>query len=167
MISSKNINLLLLGCTLYLFAGCDESRVYETNTPIKEYSWDSKEVIPFTFEIQDTSIYYNVYINARHTARYSYSNLWLKVTITFPGGKKVNRRFELSLADKNGKWYGNCMGDLCDLQIPFQFNAYFNKRGKYTFEIVQNMRQNPLHEIMEIGLRIERSDNAEELIREK
>ena len=127
------------------------------NKPIPDFVWDYQNRVPFDFEITDTSIYYNIYVNVRHKVSYSYNNLWLIVRTTFPSGEMIKKRVELPLADKDGKWYGNCMGNICDIQIPIQGPAYFNTPGKYTIELEQNMRQNPLPYIMEMGVRVERS----------
>jgi gliding motility-associated lipoprotein GldH len=51
------------------------------------------------------------------------------------------------------------MGDIWDNRALFRERMRFPQSGRYTFEIEQAMRQNPLPQIMDVGLRIERYDD--------
>jgi len=153
-IATLSIILILLS-----MVACDENRVFEKYTEISNYSWGWDNTIPFEVEINDTNIFYNVYINVRHNVNYEFRNLWILIHHTFPSGKKFDKRIELTLADKEGKWYGTCMSDICDRQVS-QGNTYFPEIGTYHFEFEHNMRKNPLPHIMEVGLRIEKTDKT-------
>lgn len=148
---------LLLFITIF-FAACDKNRVFEKNREIKNYSWDSKSKASFTFEIRDTTVLYNIYVNIRHADFYQYSNLWLMVRTTFPDGKQISKRIEIPLANDVGAWYGEGLGDIWDVQQLIQQGAFFNKVGKYTFELEHNMRTDPLAAIMAIGIRVENTN---------
>jgi len=141
--------------TLLAFSACDKNRVFEKNREIKDYTWDSKSKAAFTFDIQDTAVLYNIYVNVRHADFYQFSNLWLMVRTTFPDGKQLSKRIEIPLSNADGAWYGEGLGDIWDASHLIQQGAYFNKAGKYTFELEHNMRKDPLPGIMAIGLRVE------------
>jgi gliding motility-associated lipoprotein GldH len=47
--------------------------------------------------------------------------------------------------------------DIYEHRIPIQQNAIFPKPGLYRFTFEQNMRQNPLPEMLSVGLRIEKA----------
>ena len=64
-------------------------------------------------------------------------------------------RYELKLASNTGEWLGSGSGSLYSYQIPFK-TIRFPAKGIYNFEIEQNMRDNPLHEVSDIGLRVEK-----------
>ncbi|MFI5135053.1 MAG: gliding motility lipoprotein GldH [Chitinophagales bacterium] len=147
--------LLSIICCLIIFSSCDRNRIYEKNVTIDKYIWDSKVKPTFTVDIEDTSVLYNLYINIRHAEIYPFQNIWLIVGTKFPGGTSASRRIEVMLADEEGKWFGEGLGDIWDYRSLMQENAFFNKPGTYTFSLEQNMRQDPLPGIMSIGMRIE------------
>lgn len=153
---SKLMTVWIFACFIVVL-GCDENRIFEQNVEISDKSWSYDQVFPFEAEINDTSLRYNVYINLRHTYQYANSNLWLMLYTTFPSGEKIERRVELPLASKGGKWYGHSGGSIVAHQILIQPNAIFPEVGKYQFEIEQNMRRNPLEEILDVGIRIEKA----------
>ncbi len=146
--------IAILTFAVFLVA-CDENRIFEENKDIANQSWDYEDVIPFEASITDTNLRYNVYVNLRHTNQYANSNLWVLLYTTFPSGEKLERRVELPLASKEGKWYGNHSGSLVSHQILIQSNAVFPEIGTYRFEIEQNMRRNPLKEVLDVGIRVE------------
>jgi len=148
---------VLPGLVLWVFSGCHFKRVYEENTAIPDYVWLAENIPEFEVEIEDTAAVYDIYVNIRHTFYYNYSNLWVVMHTKFPTGEKLEKRVELPLAEKDGKWHGDCLGDICDARVPIQQNAYFETPGTYVFRIEQNMRQNPLGHVMAVGLRIERA----------
>lgn len=141
----------------FLLVACDENRIFEENKNVPNQSWDYKDIIPFEATVTDTNLRYNVYINVRHTNQYSNSNLWILLYTTFPSGEKLERRVELPLASTEGKWHGNHSGSIVNHQILIQPNAVFPEKGMYRFEIEQNMRRNPLEEILDVGVRLEKT----------
>jgi gliding motility-associated lipoprotein GldH len=44
---------------------------------------------------------------------------------------------------------------LYSYQLPIYLNYRFPAKGTYIFELEQNMRDNPLKEITDVGLRVE------------
>jgi gliding motility-associated lipoprotein GldH len=143
------IFLLVVCC-----CSCEKNRTYEKNVSIEKYSWDSKVAPAFTVDIRDTSQLYNIYVNVRHNDEYPFQNLWLLVTTQFPDST-ASRRIEINLADDEGKWYGEGIGDIWDYRSQIQENALFDRPGKYTFTLAQNMRQDPIPGIMAVGIRLE------------
>jgi gliding motility-associated lipoprotein GldH len=77
------------------------------------------------------------------------------ISTQFPDGKKSSRRIEVMLANDEGKWFGEGLGDIWDYRTLIQENAYFTEPGSYTFSLEQSMRQDPLPGIMAVGLRVE------------
>ncbi len=138
-------------------SSCDKKLVLEQNQQIRNYRWDYSDAKSFTAAISDTSLTYNIYINARHSFQFEWRNVWVNIETVFPDGHIFNKRINLLLSEPDGHWHGKCLGDNCDIQIPIQQNAYFPQPGNYTFKITQDMRVNPLPHFKSIGIRIEKN----------
>ena len=74
----RSILLIIVAVSLW---GCDDTRIFEENKPIKDYTWSSEDASSFEFEITDTAGRYNVYINIRHEVLYEFQNLWVKASM--------------------------------------------------------------------------------------
>lgn len=141
------------------FSSCqDTTTLADTNQVINNRNWSYVNKVRVPVIIEDESVVYNVYINLRHTADYKYSNIFLLIRNQGPDGKVITVRKEFKLAYPDGQWLGKGSGNLYSYQLPFYANYRFPRKGKYLFEIEQNMRDNPLKEITDIGLRVERSN---------
>jgi gliding motility-associated lipoprotein GldH len=62
--------------------------------------------------------------------------------------------FELSLATNEG-WLGSGMDDIYEHRIKLT-NPQYWKAGNYHFTIEQIMREDPLENVMNVGLRVEK-----------
>lgn len=154
---SNKIFWSLAAFALLVFSSCDKSRVMEENIPVKDYKWDYSDAKVFTAEIKDTTANYNIYVNLRHSFQFEWRNLWVNIETTFPNGKVYERRVNLLLSEADGHWFGDCLGDNCDIRVSIQQNAFFPLTGKYTFKITQDMRVNPLPYIKDVGMRVEQA----------
>jgi gliding motility-associated lipoprotein GldH len=63
---------------------------------------------------------------------------------------------ELTLADASGKWLGSGMGDIWDNRVLFKQSFRFPEKGTYQFALEQAMRVDPLPQVMDVGIRIEK-----------
>lgn len=141
-----------------LSTGCDSNRVFEENTELPDYVWDSKHKVSFDVNIDDTTALHNLYVNVRQASHYPYANLYLFIVIKFPNGKLAKDTLECILADANGQWKGDGLGDIWDNKILWKPNVKFPIAGKYTFEYEQAMRTEQLPFIMDVGLRVEKAE---------
>ena len=147
---------------LLLAVACEPPKldVYEKNLEIPGHNWSSDYKPSFEVKIQpeDTAWLYNIYVNIRHTDAYPYSNIWLLIGTQYPGDSiPKEQRVELPLADVTGKWNGSGIDDIYEHRIFIQQNATFNIPGTYKCSFEQNMRQNPLPHVMNVGLRVEKA----------
>ena len=144
--------------TLLLTPGCtDGSRVTDENTEVPGHNWTYAGNFKYPVKIEDEKIPYNVYMNLRVTADYKYSNLFVLITQTGPDKKPAIKRYELKLANKDGEWLGKGSGNLYSYQLSFLTNYKFPEKGTYRISIEQNMRDNPLREVSDVGLRVEKA----------
>jgi gliding motility-associated lipoprotein GldH len=145
------LGLLLLAGT----SGCQENRVFEQNQAVgPEWAWG--EIRRFEVNIRDTASLYNLFINARHTEQYAYSNCWLSIQTIGPGGDTLNARVELRLAEADGTWRGECNTAMCLQRELIGPGQRFPQPGTYTFLLEQDMRENPLTGLQDIGIRLEK-----------
>jgi gliding motility-associated lipoprotein GldH len=99
-----------------------------------------------------------VFIVLRHTDAYRYNNLWLNVGTQAPGDKTRFNKFELVLGTDATGWQGTGMDDIWEVRkLITNGPVRFNKAGNYRFTLAQIMRENPLPNIMSVGIRVEKA----------
>ena len=143
--------LLVCSC----LAACTDTAIVDDYESILRQRWSYDKPVKIEVEITDISKAYNVYINLRHTEDYAYSNIWLKTSVLGADKKKQDQRTEFTLAKPDGTWLGRGSGSLYSYRLILKENYRFSKAGKYVFVIEQNMRDNPLDAITDVGLRVE------------
>ena len=142
--------MLATGCT-------DKNAVIDQNVEVGNHNWSYLNKFRFDVKIDDEKMTYNLYMNLRLTAGYKYSNMFVLITQSGPDKKNEIKRYELKLANKDGEWLGKGSGNLYSYQLPFRTGYNFPAKGVYHFFIEQNMRDNPLKEVSDVGLRVERT----------
>jgi len=144
-------------CLLSL-SSCGTIDLYEKTVPIPKHEWKSSFKPEFRFTIKDTTVPYRVFITLRHNDRYNYNNIWVNLYTQSPGDSVRQVQYELPLASKQG-WMGSGMGDIYDHRIaitPQDQDLYFRRSGEYIFTLEQVMREDPLQNVIDIGIRLEK-----------
>lgn len=152
MLRSIKYCLLLL---IASFTACSDNAVVDTNQVVNGLNWSYINRVKIPVKIDDNSKAYRLYFNLRHTADYKYSNIFILIHQSGPGMKTETSRKEFQLAYPDGEWLGKGSGNLYTYQLPFRENYRFPAKGTYTFVFEQNMRDNPLREVSDVGLRVE------------
>lgn len=159
----KPRRLFYAPCLLVLFVGmlsCRPSPQFQQHYNIPDGQWSSAFQLNFQFNISDTAAAYQLFLLIRHTDAYPFSNLWMTMESRGPvdsGFKKL--RVEVPLAATSGQWLGRGMGEIWEQRVPInslQMPAFFPKAGLYTLRLTQDMRRDPLPEVLTIGLRVEK-----------
>ncbi len=134
-----------------MLLSCSSSAVLDENATLKDNEWLYAKSLQSKVIIEDTGIAYDLSFRVRNTADYRYANLYILMTLK---GKGVHKtlRYELPMARPDGKWTGKGSGDLFTNSFSLFTNYRFPDTGAYTIEIEQNMRDNPLAGISDIGL---------------
>jgi gliding motility-associated lipoprotein GldH len=135
----------------FVFQGCTDNHLVDTNVTVAENNWAYAKSIKASMEIKDATKPYNVRFRLRHTATYRYSNLYIVMHLKGNGLNK-HTRYQLKLAKPNGEWLGKGSGDIYSHNFPLLTSYYFPKPGKYEIEIEQNMRDNPLVGVSDVGI---------------
>lgn len=144
----------------FIFSSCKQIDVFEKNTAVPDYKWSYSWKPSFDFDISDTTKSYKVYIVLRHTDAYKYNNIWLNIGTQFPSDSSMkSQRFELALGSDAKGWEGTGMDDIWEVRkLITNGPVRFSKAGKYKFSIAQIMREDPLPNVMSIGVRVEKAD---------
>lgn len=155
----NRLSLAVLTLLITVLCSCTDPRaVLDQNTAIPNRNWSYVNKIKYDVKIDDPSVAYNLYANIRVSGDYKYANLFVLIKQSnLRGGKPWVTRYEFKLANADGEWLGTGTGNLYSYQVPFKTNYTFPEKGTYHFEIEQNMRDNPLREVSDIGLRVEKA----------
>jgi gliding motility-associated lipoprotein GldH len=150
--------IIAILCCVFLLCltACNLNHVFEKNTEIPDYKWDYKFIPQFKITIDDTVAFYNLSINIRHLDAYRYMNMWVIIHSSSPDGKQQTERVSLSLAKPDGKWIGEGLNGVWMASIIAKKKIRFMHKGEYTFALEHDMRINPLEEIMNVGIKLEK-----------
>lgn len=151
----KKMLLVNIACLTFFLFACDKNRVFDNSFAIEDARWAVNDVKQFSFEIDDTTAFYNVLINVRNNNEYEYRNLYLFIKMTSPSNKYFEDTVEFQLADNRGKWLGKGAGNIWQSQLMMLKNVKLLEKGSYQVELMQGMRDDTLKSITDIGLRIE------------
>lgn len=133
-------------------SGCNTNNLIDTNVELVHRNWSYVDKVKATVEIKDPAKAFTLKFKLRHTADYRYANIFVLMHLSGPGFPKVTRRFEYRLAESDGQWLGKGSGNLYIYTLPLLTNYHFPKAGNYTIELEQNMRDNPLKEVSDVGI---------------
>jgi gliding motility-associated lipoprotein GldH len=160
VINKKNSQLGGIVALLLLFlVACHPGSTFESYVTVPETGWHKDSMATFQVDIDNTTEYYDLFVNIRNKSNYPNSNLWLFIDITAPSGLVVRDTINCLLANERGKWLGSGWGSLYLVEQPYQRNVKFAEAGTYRFNIIQGMRYDDLAGIHNIGLRIRKSKN--------
>jgi gliding motility-associated lipoprotein GldH len=153
------LRLILISLLPLLFCLCSDNHIYHQYKKIPDYNWNYDYEIPFEFTIKDTQSYYNIYLNIRNAGIYPYSNIWIVATRQDANGTLSKRRYEFVLANPDGSWTGNGLGDIIDNRFILEEHTRLTEPGEYKFSFRHDMRTDLLPAIMDIGLEVEKAKN--------
>ena len=152
---------MLKGFTVFLclslFIACDTDVVYEKSIPVNIYGWKISDSLKFEINVEDSAQRYDLSVAVRHRDIYDYTNLYVKITTILPTGEVKSEVVSLPLCDESGKWLGKCAGDICFSRILLLKRTYFPIKGQYSFYVKHEMRQDKLKNVLDLGLRLEKT----------
>lgn len=139
---------------LIICASCTDAAFYEENKSIENRSWSYDNTQEFAVKIDDSTAKYDVFINLRHAAGYDFANIYLLLHQQGAGLLDTAYRHEIALAARDGRWLGRSAGTLYEVQTLAYTDFVFPDTGIYRFTLEQNMRQNPLAQIADVGIKL-------------
>lgn len=142
--------------TSYILLSCTTIDLYEKSVTIPRHAWESSFRPSFDFTIKDTTVTYKLFLILRHNEKYNYNNIYVNVYVKGPGQDTIQKiQQDLVLATNEKGWLASGMDDIYDHRIPLGPEQSL-KAGNYKFTIEQIMRENPLNNVLNVGLRIEK-----------
>lgn len=149
------IGLAMLGLMAF---SCTQIDLYEKTTAVPGHAWQSSFKPSFEFDLTDSSKVYEVFLVLRHTEKYHFNNIYVNLYIQGPGqdtAMKIQR--ELKLADNN-EWLGDGMDDIYEHRITIGLlgESRAIRPGRYRLQVEQIMREDPLQNVLDVGLRVEK-----------
>jgi gliding motility-associated lipoprotein GldH len=156
--NTSRLQFLIIAAAGFMFmSSCNQIDVFEKHTAIPEYKWQQNFSARGDFIISDTVSVYSIYLVLRHTDAYQYNNIWLNIGLQPPGDSMYIQKVNIKLGDDANGWEGTGMNDIWELRKLLNVEPRrFKKSGKYNFNISQIMRDNPLSNIISVGLRLEK-----------
>lgn len=139
-------------------SACVQTGVFEKTITFPKHEWSSKEKQVVRFTISDTSSNYRLFFVIRHTNAYRYNNIWIKLGSKGPADSSFQfQQFDIPLATNN-HWNGTGMDDIFEQRILLsQRSIHVQKAGTYEFILQHIMREDPLGEILNAGIRLEKT----------
>lgn len=134
---------------------CTTIDLYEKNISLPGHEWKSNFKPEFTFTIKDTTALYQVYFIIRHTEKYNYNNIWINLYSQPPGDTLHKAPYELQLATNEKGWLATGMDDIYEHRIKLTDDIRL-KAGEYKFILENIMREDPLQNVLNAGLRVEK-----------
>jgi gliding motility-associated lipoprotein GldH len=148
--------LPLLASLLWVSCYTPQHVVSDEMKSLSSKGWHWNEVQTIQTRLEDTAIEYKMVLKLRISGGYRYANLYLLFLVKGPDGKTETRQYNFNLQDKNGRWYGKGSGELMTFEIPVNAGLRAAKPGVYQIGIQQNMRDETLQHVTDVGLRIEK-----------
>lgn len=145
---------VFIAIVVLLLTSCQEGAFYERNSVIPGQLWDNGFKPHFEVDVKNKQDKYDLFINLRHTAYYPYSNFSFGIKQKGLGIQDSSAHFDIKLAETDGRWIGASAGNLYEQTKLLQENFTFPDTGKYVFSIQQNMRDNPLRGINDVGIKL-------------
>lgn len=138
-----------------ILVSCTTVDLYEKSVTIPGHAWPNTYKPAFEFQIKDSLSAYRVFLVLRHNEKYHFNNIFVNLYIKGPGqdtAQKVQR--DLQLGDNEKGWLGTGMDDIYEHRILLAEQGF--KSGLYRFTLEQIMRENPLQNVLNAGVRVEK-----------
>lgn len=127
-----------------LLSACGTDVLHHKYLHVNAKGWDKSDTVQF---IPDNPLpsdrKYEYHIGIRHDDSYPYRDIWLAI-----GYDTVH----VYLADKDGNWLGDGIGEMRQLEIPI--NLHNTTDSITQINVTHVMEHNPLPGVHNVGLRI-------------
>ncbi|GAA5036445.1 gliding motility lipoprotein GldH [Marivirga lumbricoides] len=156
------LNSLFLLFLAFVAFSCTENRYYEENIDFSDRIWQMNETASFTFNIDDDSSYYELYLNLRNDVQYPYRNIYVHYTLQDSTDRELEKELQnIQLFDpKTGEPFGSGVSSIYSHQVLLKDSVLFPREGRYTIALKQYMRTDSLQGVYSVGLRIDKQSSS-------
>jgi gliding motility-associated lipoprotein GldH len=138
---------ILLACTFgFLFVSCGPDDYFHASKDLPKEGWMYRDTVNFTFNIDDTSALYNIFVDMKYLDTFPNQNVYLKLYTRFPNGRRMSKPYSFDLFNAQGV-----------SKASLQENAYFDQKGTYVLTVEQFMRRDSIPAITSVGLRLQKT----------
>lgn len=157
-----SIPCLFLSLSLFM-ASCGDGDVFKQYKELPGYKWEriekGKSVVFENINIKNTDNSYDISVMIRHTPYVNEEKISFKMLITSPSGITRESVHTIALKDRNGdKWIGDALGDYIDIEEVCKKYITLPEKGLYTIELVNMGKKYETLGVMELGLKVAKSD---------
>ncbi len=154
-------HFIIFGIIITCTTACMPGGTYQKEYHFADKKWKATNACEYSVNITDTSSKYNLLFLLKHTYAYPVSNIWVKLLNTNPKGKTDTLNLEIPLAvPTDGEWMGRRMNKIVEHRANIGPNGSplkFDMPGLYKLKVIQDMRIDPLPEVLSTGLAIEKA----------
>ncbi|MCB2219912.1 MAG: gliding motility lipoprotein GldH [Bacteroidetes bacterium] len=143
-----------------ILGSCTGDKVlFEEYYKLPNMSWNRFNIVTFEIPVNEEGFEADFYLNIRHIPEIPYETLKYNFTFIFPSGEVRTADYELDFLDNGGNALSECMGDLCDLQVPVRKNLRVSDGGMLKVEIENKYTKIEMPGIIEVGLIVRKSQD--------
>jgi gliding motility-associated lipoprotein GldH len=146
-----------------LIISCGDYSEFNEYKTLENSAWKIEERVVFDFEVKDTIVPKNLFINIRNNSAYEFSNLYLITTLKLSDKTVIVDTLQYEMADALGKFLGEGFSEVKENKLFYKEHKVFPFLGAYSLEIRHAMRRNGsvhamdfLKGVQEVGFSIEK-----------
>jgi len=136
--------------------GCGPTYIFDEEIKIAEGGWSYEQPVRFEFNAPDTTNSYTLWLTVNHASDYAYENIYLNIKTEFPAQQATDQRLSLDIANKFGRWEGECNSERCLTLIPLQTKVRFRELGEHALIFTQDSREEQLLGVNALSLSVEK-----------
>ena len=145
---------VFLICLFLLCYGCDNGTRYYQFRSIDKYGWLKSDTIIFEVPISDSIHHYQLEVGVRHSARYIYRQLKLKLSVLTPDSLSLpDQAVTIDLTDEKGRRLSVGKGGLYQAQAT-PVSLPMAKAGTWHFKLIHQMNDNILKGVHDVGVKL-------------
>lgn len=160
ILKRNSFSIFLL--SLFFMFSCNDKIDFNEYKSIDTKGWEANKKVSFEFNVKDTILPKNLFINIRNNSEYEFSNLYVITELIFPNETIVVDTLQYEMADETGKFLGVGFTEIKENKLFYKEKKAFPTSGKYIFNVRHAMRKNGvidpiefLKGIQDIGFSIE------------
>lgn len=140
-------------CISLFFNSCGNTVFYTDAKNITNEIWTWDNTLKYEFELGEEQLKNKLFIDLKHSTNYAFRNIYFFSHLELPNGNVIEDTLQYYIAEKDGKWIGNSIGNTKDISLHYPI--LLNQKGKYKFSLSQAMRIDSLIGIKKVALTIE------------
>lgn len=151
--------ILIFSC--FLLYSCGEREAYYKFRELKNGNWAIDEKLEFEIDSVDFKLNtpYQISVEITNNVDYPYSNLRMFIKVFEEDSLVLDKEEELILADDFAKWKGKGFASLFQSSHLVRDSYFFKKRTNYKVHIRHGLKDENLHGIEKVGIKIKEVNN--------